>query len=468
MNKNNYLELVNSIKSLSDGKYNFNNEEKNLMNDLLFLVQMNKGCKISERLFIDNRKFTSLIESIDITIREYKSKIKDSLNNIDKLEELNNKIYYYNNLRSDIISFCNRQTKGNYLEINNFINKCISSLNFNGLDTPRYFGLEIGTINRDDFSDTSLDYNINYDLVNYLYNILGDEKFIYELREGVSIRENNKSISRLLETSREAISYENLVYSNISDIITYNRFSSVYNHLISRTGDNRYNNLDLRINHLERRIRVFDNSKIYKLLHKDKYLRLINDRRRLLKLKRDYNHINREIIIISNQLKKLEDKFNSVGIINIFNSNNTGNYSLKENLLNIYSLEELDSYYNEIYRLKDELDNKKHINNRRAIRYESRVSKDTISFINDHYDTAYNIAKLSYKSREGVSGKVALFALKSYNDLMKYELEDMGISDKDYASYNNYYKDVLKNGYTRFNELYVDILNNSHQKVYKR
>jgi hypothetical protein len=297
-----------------------------------------------------------------------------------------------------------------------------------------------------------------------------------KLKDGVAIYDKERQLSNEFGFCYEANENKNLIYSNIDDIITYNKLmdeiSSLYREI-----DEKYDNLNVKLAMITRKINKLEDNVLKKVTSKKQIEELKHRRDALVEeLNKKSNLISRRDKLIV-KTKELEKKFAACGLGDILLRGNVegllntshSEMSIISKIRTFHSKEEIDSYFKQIdetllenaTKVDEALDKKN--------KYRENTRKDVLDLLDNQFTTAVNLVNLcNSDKRYDVSPVIALFTLKALVVLNNTQLGEMGLSLEEQKEIEDSYYSLVSNRIQGYEDQFYNICDDSSNKVHKK
>ena len=451
--KSNYKQFIEIFKYLKSSDSSISDKERELINILDEVIQIDKSNSIINELFNGKNKFKDLIKMID-------EEIKKS-NNEDIKEKLID-------LKNDITYYIDTQYVDNDYEVKELISRCLPSLKLDNYSEPLFFDKK--------FVETSGEgYILNKNVINRVYGILEDSSLMDELSEGVGLINMEDGLERVVNSCSEALQYKDVVYKNVDLIVQYNIVGrEIYNIKKKLKSDN-YKNLDKKLEDITSKLEKLENSKIMSFFASKKIEELKGEFRKLAKLSDEKTYQERVCKKQKERFDKISEGLQKEGLLEfILGYENedvpkSNLHSLSRKLPYIYSYTNFDGYYNYIDDENERATKELNSVRRKKREFLHKASGDAYNLLVNDQETCKNImgfTRLPIKS--DITPSIALFILRGLAILEDSSFKDKGISQNEIDNVKMYYKDVTSNNYNAFNTEFLEIKDNVDSKVYEK
>jgi hypothetical protein len=482
--KEEYKDLSGTIDYLTN-EVELTGEEKLLLSELKNIISLDQSKKVIEKSFKDDYRLAGLYDMIERKIEFYNSRllILKSFHymkgyepwNID-VKELKSKIEKLEELRFNLISFSPNSLLDNTRTIQWVIEKCVYALAVDYFTLPEFFGRSIAKRDKNSLSKNYNKFIIDDEVIDRIYDLLSDSDFMIKLKDGVAIYDKERQLSNEFGFCYEANENKNLIYSNIDDIITYNKLmdeiSSLYREI-----DEKYDNLNVKLAMITRKINKLEDNVLKKVTSKKQIEELKHRRDALVEeLNKKSNLISRRDKLIV-KTKELEKKFAACGLGDILLRGNVegllntshSEMSIISKIRTFHSKEEIDSYFKQIdetllenaTKVDEALDKKN--------KYRENTRKDVLDLLDNQFTTAVNLVNLcNSDKRYDVSPVIALFTLKALVVLNNTQLGEMGLSLEEQKEIEDSYYSLVSNRIQGYEDQFYNICDDSSNKVHKK
>ena len=236
MKNNNYNEIINVINKINEGEIETTEEEKELINDLSLVIDVDRTNKISEYIIERNRKLDDLIRTINEKLKYYIEEdgryLSSSTIRLSIIDNLNR-------VKCEINKFKKNQYQDNLILENKLIEKCLHSISITPFAVPCFFDEFIAIKRNKEYYNR--DYHIlNKELIDKLYDLVNKDTLMEELDQGTRIISNKSKYESIVDKCNVSLSYKELVKNNSDLIIEFNRIVKDIERVIEKRNNEQF------------------------------------------------------------------------------------------------------------------------------------------------------------------------------------------------------------------------------------
>ena len=453
-----YSEMIGILESLKAGTLINSKEEKELVNDLSFIIKKNKVNKLSEYIVENNVKINELLQTINEKLKYYiegdgafppTTKREITIDNLNRLKE-------------DVISFKRSLYKPSNYSEKELIDICLNTLSEDNI--PSYFNEPIVTITKN--KNQKKEYDLNKDLINKLYELSLNDKLISDLETGTRLITSKEKYENNVGKCSVTLSFKDLVLNNKEQIIKYNSIVKEIEKTLEERNNNRFIGVSQKEQKNREEIFNLESNSIRRIVNKNKLKDLYEKELLLLELRKELDEIDNKLKELHIELAKTNIELKEKGLTDLITRSDLKYLLNKEedplaitsNLRSFYNEDDINSYFINVekeYKTNKKLLDKLYIEEKE---FNNNVCEEAKELIINDFNNAEKLGNLN--KIDTINPKIVLFTLNALILSKETELKDLIITEAEYLKYKTLLDGIINNQIVEFDEKYIKALEN--------